>query len=970
MKRKTNRETLKMNEMVREIQRIAVYLGGGQMDDEALVRATLSYPPARTLAIDVIPYAEHELRDPEPIPETFEVDLDGVHFSSRMLFKDTLLEDVDDEVPDEKVFMDTEQFVRKLFMCTPSRMWYRHSIASSYGDLRDKLRRAAHVCGRKLPAQREAVRRICSIIEERGARHFSGDAKQKPGPIFLFGLPGHGTTTMLKTLAEELGCRFLVIEDQISSCGALISELEDNPPTLIEVEGFPSSTPGGAVYSLLSFCAHGHAAHETYDSSEPFSHSNSEDLARWMNNTLVFVHVLPPLGVSDPAAYTAEEMVVLLRNAQQEALERCVIMRETPPVFWDLIKNHNSVVMALTSCRHMTHRLYREFRCELRFLHKHLEGVELTIDSVLKLCAVLILGRGYPTPRDLDGAARRLLFEIVDLVSAAPGAQRAFRVVVEKTNGDLPAVLARPTWPLKRWFSALEAQARQQSYSGHRLTYKLRLDRECGTVTLCDLAMRAPKAVDGGAFMVTRPKVRFADVVGLDDAKERMETLVRYLRNPESFRALDVVPARRILLVGPPGSGKTMLAQAFAGETGLPFFSVSASEITSQKYAGWGGMRLRELFVAARVYRPSIIFVDELDAFGRRDGMGESEAGLDAKSILNTLLVELDGVGSAEDIIVIGATNRPDDLDIALTRPRRFGTRVECEPLKAIHRSQLVRRCLSPRICGDEYEALVEYITLRTAGPFSPAEIEEMVSEAKLAAERAGLRALNRDVVAQALDCMLLGKKFRELSPDYRASVARHEAGHAVCLRALLPHQRIERLTIGLRLDTAGLTLLARDEEQVKNLTRDEVLCMIVVFLAGALSEQALKGHWDVGTGFDLDKATTLASQAVADLGVGLGIRGAALRYMTQKGDPWPVEYQHTVSLVLERCFLAAQEVVGALEAPIARLAEELEKKEDLGHEEVDAIIGPLECMRDKVVTRILSYNEAVHILGGEFACA
>ena len=956
MKKKKNNRFIppKVDSDVQEIRRMALAMNQrGFLHTENIIKAVLTHPPARRMLVEMFDLDERMLSSPIPdIPKDWPDD-PGAEWPREMIYpEDALLSDQQYE-PDLQPFTNLKQFIRKIYSVSSEENWFRPAIGESLEDLQERVDRARTAAVRKFPAQKNAIEALGRALFDQGLRALEGAPACPPEPLFLFAPPGHGATAILRLFAEELGGRFMAIEAQRTSCAEFLAAVEKGPPCLIEAAGFLSCPPGYAAHSILSYYLNGHAARESFAPDElTDSRRSAEELETALRKCIVIFHMPPPRNVPDLGDYTAEELALLLQDQQRDEMEQHPALAERPAPFWPMIRSHNSVIIRGTPCRYLVRQVYRECREALRFIRDNMNGLTFRVESTLQLCALPILERGYPSPKDIRGAMRRLLF---DMARAVRGAAGPCTVRIETASGELQPFLRKPTRPLRAWMNALETQARQQSYSGQKLVFEMASDPARPAIVIRHLSLRAPKAVAGGTFLVSRPSLRFRDVIGLEEAKERLGTLARFIRDPSSFSALRTAPPRRLLLAGAPGTGKTLLAQAFAGEVGLPFFAISAAEIMSQKWAGWGGSRLREIFRAARVYQPSVVFLDELDAFGNRSVMGEGETAMEQKSILNTLLVLLDGVDSADDVIVIGATNRPDDLDEALLRPKRFGTRIECEPLKPAQRAHLVRLHLAPALCEGDYEELVQYVAMRTAGPFSPAAIEELVNEGKLLAEKAGLSKVSRKIYAQTIDTMVLGRKFRELSPEYRQTVAYHEAGHALVMRALLPQRKIARLTIGDREDSSGLLMWGEDENQQRGFPLEELLFSIMQLLGGAAAEELVQGFRGTGSGSDLALATKLAALAVEDCGFGLGIRGAVLGYLPSKYDPWPGElYQH-VCRAMELCYEQTKVLLAELRPHLDLLAHELVLREDMGEEDVSEVLRSLQFDRLRLLAQLVA---------------
>eukprot|EP00240_Pyramimonas_obovata_P002643 CAMPEP_0118928456 /NCGR_PEP_ID=MMETSP1169-20130426/5702_1 /TAXON_ID=36882 /ORGANISM="Pyramimonas obovata, Strain CCMP722" /LENGTH=708 /DNA_ID=CAMNT_0006870431 /DNA_START=628 /DNA_END=2754 /DNA_ORIENTATION=- len=369
--------------------------------------------------------------------------------------------------------------------------------------------------------------------------------------------------------------------------------------------------------------------------------------------------------------------------------------------------------------------------------------------------------------------------------------------------------------------------------------------------------------------------VKFADVAGVDEAKEELAEVVEFLKEPEKFTRLGARPPTGVLLVGAPGCGKTMLAKAVAGEADVPFFSVSASEFV-ELYVGMGASRVREVFQRARSQAPSIVFIDEIDAVakGRGDGKMRPVGNDEREQTLNQLLTELDGFdSSAGTVICLAATNRPDTLDSALRRPGRFDRIVSVEAPDRQGRMEILKVHVDNRGLPLAKDVSLSQVASRTTG-FSGAELANLVNEAALMGGRSKAAEVGMDHFEAAIMRQVAGieKKRSLLGDTDRVVVAKHEAGHAVvgtAVAALVAScPQVEQLSIVARSGGAlGFTYFPPAEEQVLLYT-DEVAGRLATLLGGRAAEEVLCGRISSGASDDINRATALAFKAVAEFGL------------------------------------------------------------------------------------------------------
>jgi cell division protease FtsH len=356
----------------------------------------------------------------------------------------------------------------------------------------------------------------------------------------------------------------------------------------------------------------------------------------------------------------------------------------------------------------------------------------------------------------------------------------------------------------------------------------------------------------------------FADVAGADEEKEELQELVEYLKNPNKFNYLGAKIPKGVLLVGPPGTGKTLLARAVAGESGVPFYSISGSDFV-ELYVGIGASRVRDLFEKAKKTRPSIIFIDEIDAVGRQRGAGLGGGHDEREQTLNQLLVELDGFNGNEGVIVMAATNRADILDHALLRPGRFDRQVFVGYPDIKGREQILRVHAKNKPFAPDVE--LKTIAKTTPG-FTGADLENLLNEAALLSARRGKKAITHDEIEEASIKVIAGpeKKSRVITPQKRRIMAYHEAGHAVAYYYVSPEKPVHQVSIIPRGTMGGFTVAFSDEERYL-ISKNEMLDDIVTALGGRVAEKLAIGDITTGASSDLEHATSTARQMVTKYG-------------------------------------------------------------------------------------------------------
>jgi len=360
-------------------------------------------------------------------------------------------------------------------------------------------------------------------------------------------------------------------------------------------------------------------------------------------------------------------------------------------------------------------------------------------------------------------------------------------------------------------------------------------------------------------------RVTFADVAGLDEEKEELQEVVDFLKHPKKYIDLGARIPKGILLVGPPGTGKTYLSKAAAGEAGVPFFSISGSDFV-EMFVGVGASRVRDLFEQAKKNAPCIIFIDEIDAVGRKRGAGLGGGHDEREQTLNQLLVEMDGFGVNEGIIILAATNRPDILDSALLRPGRFDRQVVIGIPDIKGREEIfnIHSKNKPLASGVDGKVLAR----RTPG-FTPADIENLLNEAAILTARKNRKKIDMDTIEEAITKVIAGpeKKSRVLTEKTRRLTAYHEAGHALVARMLTHSDPVHQVTIIPRGMAGGFTMMLPKEDKVY-VTKTEMEEQIIHLLGGRVAEKLVLHDISTGASNDLERATNIARAMVTKYGM------------------------------------------------------------------------------------------------------
>lgn len=448
-------------------------------------------------------------------------------------------------------------------------------------------------------------------------------------------------------------------------------------------------------------------------------------------------------------------------------------------------------------------------------------------------------------------------------------------------------------------------------------------------------------------------RVTFNDVAGVDEEKEELEEIVEFLKSPKKFTDMGARIPKGVLLVGQPGTGKTLLAKAVAGEAGVPFFFISGSDFV-EMFVGVGASRVRDLFDEAKKKAPCIIFIDEIDAVGRQRGAGLGGGHDEREQTLNQLLVEMDGFTANEGVIVLAATNRPDVLDKALLRPGRFDRQIVVSNPDVKARKQILEVHSRKKKLASDVD--LKTIAKNTSG-FSGADLENVLNEAALLAARRNLNQITMAEVEDAMVKVTMGpeKRTRVRSDKEQKLVAYHEAGHAVVSRFLATQDPVHEISIIPRGMAGGYTMY-RPTEDKNFMSRTEMLETIISLLGGRASEQLILDDISTGASNDIERATKIARDMVTKYGMSARIGtitlggnqeevflGRDIAHAKEYSEETAAVIDEEIKNIIDACYKKATELLSANEDKLHKVAGVLLEKEKIAGDEFDAIFQQAE---------------------------
>lgn len=452
-------------------------------------------------------------------------------------------------------------------------------------------------------------------------------------------------------------------------------------------------------------------------------------------------------------------------------------------------------------------------------------------------------------------------------------------------------------------------------------------------------------------FSGDHPTVTFADVAGVEEAKEELGEVVEFLREPQKFIQLGARIPKGVLLVGPPGTGKTLLAKAVSGEAGVPFFSISGSEFV-EMFVGVGASRVRDLFDQAKRHSPCIIFVDEIDAVGRQRGAGLGGSHDEREQTLNQMLVEMDGFDTDTNIIIVAATNRPDILDPALLRPGRFDRRVTLDRPDVRGREAI----LKVHVKGKPLDPRVDLASLARGTPgFVGADLENLVNEGAILAARRNKKAIGQPDLEEAIERVVMGpeRKSRLISDEEKRIIAYHEAGHAVVGNAIPEADPVQKVTIVGRGQAGGITWFRPDEDRIL-MSRKKIMATLAYALGGRAAEEEVFDDVTSGASGDFDQVTRMARNMVTRLGMSdtlgtmvygqkeeLVFLGREISEQRDYSDAIAEKIDAEVRKIVDEAYKRAKTILKTYKKELDAVAEKLLEAESITREEFEVIFPP-----------------------------
>ena len=459
-----------------------------------------------------------------------------------------------------------------------------------------------------------------------------------------------------------------------------------------------------------------------------------------------------------------------------------------------------------------------------------------------------------------------------------------------------------------------------------------------------------------------QPKTTFADVAGVDEAIEELQEVKDYLQNPAKFQAMGAKIPKGVLLFGPPGAGKTLLARAVAGEAGVPFFSISGSDFV-EMFVGVGAARVRDLFEQAKATAPAIVFIDEIDAVGRHRGAGLGGGHDEREQTLNQLLVEMDGFDQRTTVILMAATNRPDILDPALLRPGRFDRHITVDRPDLEGRKAILKVHSRGKPFDDTVDLAV--VARRTPG-FTGADLANVINEAALLAARWNKKAIGGKEVEEAIDRVMAGpeRKTRVMSDREKRVIAYHEGGHALVAHILPNTDPVHKISVIPRGRALGYTLTLPEEDKFL-MTREELIDELAMLMGGRVAEELIVGDITTGASNDIERATKIARQMVTEYGMSDAIGPLTLGqkqhevflgrdFNTQPdySEHVAFEIDNEVRRLIDEAHDEALEILQEHRAKLDELASRLIERETIERQEVEAFLSdiPKRPQRDQAV--------------------
>lgn len=823
-------------------KQIALSFQPGELTIGALSKAILCLPEARELLCKKLEVGDEALvAIPSFINTVGASEAKSYNWPAALLeddifaFIDETLNDGDDE---SGGISSLEGLVNKLYDKENSSKWFKAIVFSNADELA--------LCFSKVKAQlsdnqfydTQTMGVLLDLLKKQANRRML-KLDMSPFPVVILTYKGQDEMVLMNQISIKLtGNKLLSVDETMLEAEGLDSLLENRPSSMVVFRFSFFGAVSAEFDQLMNYFDSG------WQSEVPkkfiWENIEGEQFHLLDKHFLVFQLLCPE--EFDLDRFKSENIGAhLLRYVRQQRSESIELYGDMSRLQRLLqITNADTLfVYKPPKTPDLLNHLEKEFKIEAsKSLAKELMG-KVSEEDILRFCFIFILGSIGVSITELMANMRYQLYSLSEIIPI--DGNKFEGIQFDSRNAELIEALTD-----RKLMGDYIDKCKK---NGNRLTYDIYFDIEKGKIYIHTTGFIKTSVLGDSKYMMPANGFTFDQVVGMEEAKGRLQMIIDYFLTPDKFDRFNVKPPMRLVLSGPPGCGKTMIAKAFANHINIPFYSISAAEITSQKYAGWGAGLLRSIFDNAKKTAPSVIFLDELDAFGNRASYSSDSAGFDARSIMNTLLVLLDGIDTDERIVVMAATNRIEDLDKALLRPKRFGTVIEVDHLTLYQKEALIRRTLTPSDCQGDYNQIVDYLLARTSGDVSPAKIEDIISELKLKAIAKHAEKISYADLHSVLDDMLLGKKVKLISEEHKISKAYHEAAFAVLHKAFFPKIPIETISVQYRTESFGGTTLNQNlSEETAFYTDEELIALMVAHLAAPLAEKRQMGKYSVSS--------------------------------------------------------------------------------------------------------------------------
>ncbi len=839
--------------------------------------------------------------------------------------------ELDNEVSNEEVddnnIEDINQLIEKIILNSSGHIWYQRQITDNISELMDRIKQSAENLTALYPFDQPNIKKLSALLGKQCFQKFDKSPKPEK-PVIIFTQTGEDELRLIDGLANELTGKIpIVIYGSSDNFDDQVEALTNEQPRIILFRFRTFSNPGTKFNDLMHYFEFGKRHCPTGD----LVFTNLDGIKEHtFDKHIIILQLAYPYGFK-PASDTLIPVNSQLAGFMQDNLS------ENNQVFADSSLAERFLQLAkddlvFTYQAGDAHLLlqYLVDNCELKYrqFFTNTSRQAFSKKNYVHLAALAALAKAKGSLTEMLSEVNSMFYDILEIFNQHVIEYHDFKFeyAIDALKPDYSNTTPDE---LIGFYSALFDKFRSED---KKLSFYIKYSAASNTILIKQTSISQGLLINGDSYLIPKSDIQFDDVIGLDEAKKRMQMIIDYLADPKEFDSLRVKPAMRILLYGPPGCGKTMIAKAFANHINCPFFSISAAEITSQKYAGFGASLLRKIFHSAKQTTPCVIFLDELDAFGNRAGFNTDGVGYDARSIMNTLLVLLDGIGTDESIIVLGATNRINDLDQALLRPKRFGTCVQMELPGNQQRENLIKKILHPADCLDDHSEMTELILSRTSEELSPAKIEDIIAEIKLKAIANGNKKVSKDDLNEVIDDYLLGKKLKNIQPGLKLSKSYHEAAHAILHRIFFPDTPVEKISIQYRAESFGVTVLNKNKSNEMDFyTDEEMLGLMIVTLGGICAERKRCGRYAAVSSTSFHHALHISMLLSGNMDFGTGYQNNinyAFYEMGNGAAPFPDELRQFATKLLDKAYKIAEEFVNQYWNEIVEVAEMLIKQE------------------------------------------